>query len=162
LIYTRKFSRVGSGLRIIGNVKISGKGKICAGQNFLLKSGCEIYADENASVTFGNNVHLGYKVGVAAQKLVEIGDEVRIGDNSIIVDTDWHGFDDSPPKVKPVKIGFHVWLGLNVIVLKGVSIGDYSIVGAGSVVTSDVESKTIVAGNPARKIGLTKSGHTIA
>ncbi len=49
-------------------------------------------------------------------------------------------------------IGNHVWIGENALILKGVKIGDNSIVGAGSVVTKDVPNNSIVAGNPARII----------
>jgi acetyltransferase-like isoleucine patch superfamily enzyme len=161
LTYAPKFSSVGPGLEVTGRIKIRGKGEKRAGKNFLIKTGCELFADKTATIIFGDNVHLGYNVGVAAQKQVEIGDEARIGDGSIIVDTDWHGFDGNPPKVMPVKLGFHVWLGLNAMVLKGVTIGDYAIIGAGTVVTSNIPANTIVAGNPAKKIGETKTGHTI-
>jgi acetyltransferase-like isoleucine patch superfamily enzyme len=68
---------------------------------------------------------------------------------------------ENPPKIKPVHFGFHVWLGLNVTVLKGVSIGDYSIIGVGSIVESDVPACSVVAGNPAKLIGTTKTGHTL-
>jgi maltose O-acetyltransferase len=53
-----------------------------------------------------------------------------------------------------------VWVCAKVIILKGVSIGDYSIVGAGSVVTKDIENNSLVVGNPARKIGDTKTGYS--
>jgi chloramphenicol O-acetyltransferase type B len=54
----------------------------------------------------------------------------------------------------PVTIGNDVWIGARVIVLPGVQIGDQAIVGAGAVVTKDVEPLAIVAGNPARVIRL--------
>jgi hypothetical protein len=60
---------------------------------------------------------------------------------------DWSGV-----TIKPVKISDRVWIGLNAIILKGVTIGEGAIVGAGSVVTKDVPPYTIVAGNPARII----------
>ena len=50
---------------------------------------------------------------------------------------------------KPIKICSHAWIGMNVIILKGVTIGEGAIVAAGSVVTKDVAPWTIVAGNPA-------------
>jgi galactoside O-acetyltransferase len=53
---------------------------------------------------------------------------------------------------KPVKIEDKVWIGFNSIILKGVTVGEGAIVGAGSVVTKDVPPYTIVAGNPARII----------
>ena len=56
-------------------------------------------------------------------------------------------------RAKPVVIGNRVWIGARALILPGVRIGEGAIVGAGAVVTKDVESFTIVAGNPARKIG---------
>jgi len=53
-------------------------------------------------------------------------------------------------KSRPVKIGNNVWIGMNAIILKGVTIGDNSVVAAGAVVTKDVPPNTVVAGNPAR------------
>jgi len=55
-------------------------------------------------------------------------------------------------EVKPVKVGNKSWLGLNVIILKGVEIGEGAVVGAGSVVVKNVPAWTIVAGNPASVI----------
>ena len=53
---------------------------------------------------------------------------------------------------KEISIGNHVWLGIRAIILKGVSIGDNSIVAAGSVVTKNVKANTIVSGSPAKQI----------
>jgi hypothetical protein len=47
-------------------------------------------------VSIGDNVHFGFKVGIGSQKLIAIGSESRSGDGSIILDTDWHGFDGKP------------------------------------------------------------------
>ena len=58
-------------------------------------------------------------------------------------------------RIAPVLIGNHVFIGERAIILPGVTIGDNSIIGAGSVVTRDVEAGSIVAGNPARPIGQT-------
>ena len=78
----------------------------------------------------------------------------------VIFDTDWHGIDGQPPKEEPISIGRHVWIGLRALILEGVTIGDNSIVGAGSVVTKSVAPNSVVAGNPARFIRETKMGAT--
>lgn len=54
--------------------------------------------------------------------------------------------------ISPVRIGNNVWIGVRVIILKGINIGDNSIIGAGSVVTKNVPNNSIVVGNPAKVI----------
>lgn len=78
----------------------------------------------------------------------DIDDELAdIANERKIPSKDW-----KPVKTKPVKICDDAWIGMNVIILKGVTIGEGAIVGAGSVVTRDVPSWTIVAGNPAQVV----------
>jgi acetyltransferase-like isoleucine patch superfamily enzyme len=92
----------------------------------------------------------------AADEIV-IGDNVLCGSNVTIVDADWHGLDPAARlggtgKTAPVHIEDDVFLGLGVIVLKGVTIGRGSVVGAGSVVTQSIPAGCVAAGNPARVI----------
>lgn len=98
---------------------------------------------------------------ICAAKFISIGDYSGLGANSCIYDTDFHPIDAhirrtknsiENAKSKEVKIGKDVWIAANVIILKGVQIGDEAIVGAGSVVTSSIPTKTIYGGNPAIKI----------
>ena len=96
---------------------------------------------------------------VAAEKIL-IGDNVNVGANTIIMDTDFHPLDaearrldSAPAKTAPVSIEDNVFIGMNCLILKGVTLGKGSVIGAGSVVTKDVPSNAIVAGNPARLIG---------
>jgi acetyltransferase-like isoleucine patch superfamily enzyme len=98
---------------------------------------------------------------LCAAKLIKIGDYSGLGANSCIYDTDFHPLDAKIRRVqnsvnnsncKEVIIGKDVWIAANVLILKGVEIGDEAIIGAGSVVTGNVPSKTIFAGNPAVKI----------
>lgn len=83
---------------------------------------------------------------------INIGNHVRCGANTLITDSDWHMDDDRVGKSKPINIDDYVWLGVNVTVLKGVSIGENSVIGAGSVVVSDIPSHVIAAGNPCKVI----------
>ena len=162
-MYKGKFSSVGNGLNIVGRPLIHGKGKIIAGDNLELRAlafPIEIFVEENAVLKIGDDVLINQGVTISALAKIEIGNQTLIGDQTTIYDADWHGIDGNPNKVSPVIIGNHVWVCARVIILKGVTIGDNSIVGAGSVVTEDVDENSIVAGNPAKKIGSTKIGWT--
>ena len=70
----------------------------------------------------------------------------------MITDGDWHSGDSRVGPPKSIEIGDNVWLGVNVVVLKGVHIGANTIIGAGSVVVSDIPANTIAAGNPCKVI----------
>ena len=90
---------------------------------------------------------------------VSIGNHVAIGANSTITDTDFHPLRaeiratrPQEGRTKPVVIEDEVFIGTNCLILKGVTIGRGSVIGAGSVVTGDVPPGVIVAGNPARII----------
>jgi acetyltransferase-like isoleucine patch superfamily enzyme len=95
---------------------------------------------------------------VAAERIT-IGDRVTVGANCTIIDTDFHPLDPAlrrlhpqAAKTAPVVVEDDVFIGMNCIILKGVTVGRGSVVGAGSVVTKDVPPGAIVAGNPARII----------
>ena len=122
---------------------------------------------ENASISIGKRVFMNGSL-IAAKK-IEIGDDVLISWGVTIVDHNSHSIsfseraedvnnwrlgqkDWTHVKIMPIKISNKVWVGFNTIILKGVTIGEGAIVGAGSVVTKDVPAWTIVAGNPARVI----------
>ena len=96
---------------------------------------------------------------IVAADRIEIGDRVQVGANTTIVDTDFHPLtpegrqlDMSNGKNKPVVIHDDVFIGMNCLILKGVEIGEGSVVGAGSVVSKHVPPRTMVGGNPARVI----------
>ena len=106
----------------------------------------------------GKNIHVGRFVFINAgcamqdQGGIYIGDKVLIGHHATIVTLN-HGFapanrHDLIPS--PVVIGDNVWLGSNVTILPGVTIGDNAVVAAGAVVTKDVPANTVVAGVPAK------------
>lgn len=96
---------------------------------------------------------------ICASNRIKIGDNVSIGANTTIVDTDFHPLNAEKRQVSsseaataPVIIEDNVFIGMNCLILKGVTIGRGSVIGAGSVVTKDVPSCVIAAGNPARVI----------
>lgn len=108
----------------------------------------------------GKNIHIGKNVFINSgcrfqdQGGIYIGDGALIGHNVVIATLN-HCFapehrQDLIPS--PVHIGKGVWIGSGSIILPGISIGDNAVIGAGSVVTRDVDANTIAAGNPARVI----------
>lgn len=83
---------------------------------------------------------------------IRLGNNVRVGANVTIMDGDAHQNDPRAGANKAVVIEDNVWLGTSVTILKGVHIGRNSLIGAGSVVTSDVPDNSVAAGNPCRVI----------
>jgi acetyltransferase-like isoleucine patch superfamily enzyme len=113
---------------------------------------------ENACLQVGADFAMTGGAICAAERIV-IGDRVTVGANSTIVDTDFHPLDVQSRRLDgaagrsdPVVIEDDVFIGMNCLVLKGVSIGQGSVIGAGSVVTRDVPPGVIVAGNPAQLV----------
>jgi len=107
----------------------------------------------------GNNSGIGYGSTISIAKEVVIGDNCMIGPNCLIMDNDDHPINPdkrlrgeavSPDDIHPVNIGSNVWIGTNCAILKGVTIGDNSIIAAHSVVTKNVLPNCIYAGYPAR------------
>jgi acetyltransferase-like isoleucine patch superfamily enzyme len=92
----------------------------------------------------------GTVIGVFQE--IRIGKNVRCGANTLITDSDWHPNDPRVGSPKPVIIEDGVWLGYGVSVLKGVTIGENSVIGAGSVVLTNIPKNVIAAGNPCRVI----------
>jgi acetyltransferase-like isoleucine patch superfamily enzyme len=86
-----------------------------------------------------------------AKRLIRVGERSMLGFGSRVFDADLHDLDaDTPERVEPVRIGARCWIGANVHILRGVTLGDDVVVGAGSVVTRDLPSRVLAAGVPAR------------
>jgi acetyltransferase-like isoleucine patch superfamily enzyme len=104
---------------------------------------------ENAKIEIGNFCGLSGTV-IGAFSTIRLGNNVRCGANTLITDSDWHDDDDRSGKVASVNIEDNVWLGVDVTILKGVTIGVNSVIGAGSVVTRSIPANVIAAGNPCK------------
>lgn len=112
------------------------------------------YTDCGKNLKIGDNVFINASCHFQDQGGIEIGDGTMIGHNVTIATLNHDivpekRFNTTP---SPVKIGKNVWIGSDSTILPNVTIGDNAIVGAGSVVTKNVEPNTVVAGNPAKVI----------
>lgn len=113
-----------------------------------------IYVDYGENIHIGARTFINYNLTALDVARITIGQDCQIGPNVQLL-TPTHPIDPQPRRNKfesalPIAIGDNVWLGGGVIVCPGVSIGDNSVIGAGSVVTRDVASNVVAAGNPAR------------
>lgn len=112
-------------------------------------------APGQGTIRIGDAVMISPGVRISASDEIIIGDGCMFANGAYVTDCDWHGIYDRTerdPQAYPVHIGNNVWVGDRATVLKGVTIGDNSIVAACSVVTKDVPANVIVAGNPARVV----------
>ena len=127
------------------------------GKNINVESGAFFHSGRHIEI--GDNSGIGVNAFLGGK--ITIGSDVMMGPDVVIL-TGTHRFDrlDIPmnrqgfKEEKPVAIGDDVWIGTRAIILPGVTIGRGSVVGAGAVVTKDVPACTVVAGNPARVIGM--------
>ncbi|WP_143315757.1 acyltransferase [Clostridium sp. HBUAS56017] len=151
-------------------------------EDIIIDSGCcirgTLIADAvGGKITIGENCYVGENSKIWAMEEIQIGNNVLIAHNVNIIDNNGHSTDykvrrEELPyilkcghakqnifnrRIKPIIIGDDVWIGLNSIILKGVSIGKGAIIASGSVVTKDVPEFTMVSGNPARVIKYLKN-----
>lgn len=160
----------GKNLQIPGKVLWLIRGaRITIGDNFYLSSGngvnpiasnlqADVYVEPGATLTIGNNVGMS-STRLWIHESARIGNNVKIGGCVLITDTDAHPMDymarrssNEGTKSAPVVIEDDVWIGAHCIILKGVTIGARSVIGAGSVVTKSIPADCVAAGNPCRVI----------
>lgn len=116
-----------------------------------------------AAVREGSMIEIGTGCGLSGATLVAarritLENDVALGVNASVYDNDFHPEDPTERKngtldsisIGPVCIGTGAWISANAMVLKGVTIGQYSIIGAAAVVTSAIPERVVAAGNPAR------------
>ncbi len=135
------------------------EGRLRIGAGTLLEPGCWLTLAPEAEIEIGEGCFLNRNTMIAAQTKVTIGDHVMFANGCFVGDAE-HRFDDPDLPVTwqgftskgPVSIGSNCWFGLGCVVTSGVEIGERCVVGANSVVTRDIPSRTLAAGAPARVI----------
>lgn len=165
-------AKCASGLKVRGLMKINvtRRGQLTIGRNFSVNSGNRfnmIGRQQRTTLWVEGKLSIGDNVGMSATAIicnhqVKIGNNVTIGGNVVIYDTDFHALNPqlrSNPSMdrknairKQVIIEDFVFIGAHSTILKGVTIGKNSIIGAGSVVSGNIPPDEIWAGNPARFI----------
>lgn len=136
--------------------------RIKVGSNSILQVNKQFRMFSNSFVNIMDGGHLTVNGGfinegtkLICKTKIDIGTDFACGCDVIISDYDFHEIEVDGiigVKTKPIKIGDHVWIGQRAIVLKGVEIGNGSVIAAGSIVTKNVPEHCLVAGIPARII----------
>ena len=135
------------------------EGRLEIGAWTLLEPGVWITAPGRARVRIGYGCFLNRNVMIASHQLVEIGDHCMLANGCFVSDADprhddpdvpitWQGFTSKGP----TRIGDNCWLGANVVVTSGVTIGERSVIGANSVVTHDIPPWSVAVGAPAHVV----------
>lgn len=142
--------RIGNNLQLNNHTKYNMVG---------LYKQCSFFIQKNAKLKIGDNC--GFSgVSIYCSSEIQIGNNCNFGGNVCIWDTDFHPTDYLARRIndmsivntKPIFIGDDVFVGANSIILKGLSIGNRSLIGAASVVTKDIPNDEMWAGNPAKFI----------
>jgi acetyltransferase-like isoleucine patch superfamily enzyme len=145
---------------IHGNIlEMFAESRLELGEHVLLEPNVWLTAPAPGRIRIGGGTFLNLGVQVAAMNLVEIGEHCMFANGCFVTDGN-HRFDDPDKPVTwqgfttkgPTRIGANVWCGANVVVTSGVTIGERSVIGANSVVTTDIPPFSIAAGAPARVI----------
>jgi acetyltransferase-like isoleucine patch superfamily enzyme len=148
------------GLLFLGRgleLQIGRSGRVDFGRFVWVGDGTKIRCHEGV-VEIGAKTVLGQEVTISAYRRVRIGEQCVIADRAMFIDFD-HGVVEVERPIRrqgiykrDVEVGSNVWIGYGACVLRGVRVGDNSIVGTNSVVTRDVPANAVVAGIPARVI----------
>lgn len=157
--YLRAATPLPATVRVFGRPVVKNAGRLAIGDRVRFVSDVarlELDVGAGAVLTIGARSYVNYGTSISAMSSVTIGPDCNIGTHCLILDNDFHRLEpdrrlERPPS-RAVTIGTNVWLGARAIVLPGVTIGDHSVVAAGSIVTSDVPPRSLVAGSPARVI----------
>lgn len=152
-------------------VMVARNGEMVIGKDFAMNNGtkhnpigcsqpCTFFVDNGCKITIGDHVGISQAALIALADIT-IGDNVKIGGGAALYTSDFHSLDSKirassedfkHRKSAPIIVCDDAFIGAHSIILKGVTIGEAAIVGAGSVVTKSIPPREIWAGNPAKFI----------
>jgi acetyltransferase-like isoleucine patch superfamily enzyme len=163
-LFRGRCASVGKRLRVWRLPFILGHAKIYIGDDVNIFGKIDIFSGrlfDEPKLIIGNRVDLGHNVLFLVNKEIVLEDDINVASGVRFMDTDAHPRDameriaDLPPhedEVKPVRIGRRAWIGHNVFIMKGVTIGEGAIIGVNSVVVNDIPPYCVAMGNPARVV----------
>ncbi len=138
-------------------IQIARRAEVRFGRFVWIGDGTKIRCHEGV-VEIGEKTVIGQECTISAYQRVRIGEQCVIADRAMFIDFD-HGVVEVERPIRlqgiykrDVVVGSNVWIGYGACILRGVSVGDNSIIGTNSVVTRDVPANAVVAGSPARVI----------
>jgi acetyltransferase-like isoleucine patch superfamily enzyme len=150
---------------------VQGRGDLILGDDVLVDGKCSFtFASRyvpNPTLAIGSGTGIGHECIFTVGKRIDIGRKCRIASGVWMFDSHGHPADPqarledrtpTPDEVKPIVVEDNVWIGGRAVIFPGVTIGEGSIVSACAVVTTDVPRYSVVAGNPARRIGSLSPG----
>ncbi|MEA5153968.1 acyltransferase [Raineyella sp.] len=153
-VLRRAFAHIGHGTVIIRPLLLQGVPRISIADRVLIRDGAWLATEgDHSSLSIGADTYVGHRCHLHSIDPVSIGRGCVLADNVMVSTTD-HGREDrhTVRGTGPIIIGDHVFLGQNVVVLGGVTIGDGATVAAGAVVVRDVPAGAVAGGVPARII----------
>ncbi|MBK5222609.1 MAG: acyltransferase [Acidimicrobiia bacterium] len=158
--YLRHATDIGPRVRVTGRPVVRNwGGTLTVGDRVQLISTItpiELAVTAGGTLAIGARTLVNYGTSIAASLEVRIGERCQLGTYTLLMDNDFHRLEPERrlerPESAPIIIGDDVWLAARVIVLPGVTIGEGSVIGAGSVVTRDIPTRSLAAGAPARVI----------
>jgi acetyltransferase-like isoleucine patch superfamily enzyme len=174
LVRRRWLTRTGRRLRLDGlafigpkvTLEIGKKASIRLGRWVWVGNGTKIRCHEG-EVRIGAKTVMGEECTISAYQHVSIGEQCIVADRVMLIDFDHNVAEvERPIRVqgiykRDVRVGNNVWIGYGAQILRGVTVGDNSIIGASAVVTKDVPANAVVAGSPARVIRMREAPQTL-
>jgi acetyltransferase-like isoleucine patch superfamily enzyme len=138
-------------------LEVGRRGEIRFGRFVWIGDGTKIRCHEGL-VEIGEKTVMGQECTISAYQNVRIGEQCVIADRTMFIDFD-HGIVEVERPIRlqgiykrDVEVGSNVWIGYGACILRGVSVGDNSVIGTNAVVTKDVPANAVVAGAPARVV----------
>ena len=157
--YLRSATSLGSKVRVWGKPLLRNRGRLIIGNRVRIASDVattELGVGPDGCLEIGDGVFINYGCSIAATLSVKIGANCSIGSHVTMMDNDFHHLDperrNEIPPSSPIVLEENVWLGVRVVVLRGVTVGTGSVIAAGSVVVRDVPPRSLAGGMPAKVI----------